>query len=88
MNKGQIGFFDEENRYEKLRQHRTIDKNRKMWYNKIMEKQMTPADITDELRAARINKRIFLEKLDEIIPWKNFIDIIQPCRHGGHERDY
>jgi len=44
---------------------------------------MTLADITDELRAARTNKRIFLEKLDEIIPWKNFIDIIQPCYYKG-----
>lgn len=48
-----------------------------------MVRQMTLADITDELRAARTNKKIFLEKLEDIIPWKTFIDIIQPCYYKG-----
>lgn len=34
-----------------------------------MERQMTLAEINDELGAARTNKKEFLEKLEAIIPW-------------------
>lgn len=39
---------------------------------------MTLTEITDELSAARTNKRDFLNKLETIIPWEEFMEIIQP----------
>ncbi len=44
---------------------------------------MTLAEITDELSAARTNKRDFLNKLDTIIPWEAFIEIIKPSYYKG-----
>jgi Transposase and inactivated derivatives, IS5 family len=44
---------------------------------------MTLAEINDELGAARTNKKVFLEKLERIIPWANFIEIIKPCYYKG-----
>lgn len=44
---------------------------------------MTLAEITDELSAARTNKRDFLNKLDTIIPWEAFIEIIKPGYYKG-----
>ena len=43
-----------------------------------MERQMTLAEINDELGAARTNKKEFLEKLEAIIPWETFLELIQP----------
>lgn len=37
---------------------------------------MTLAEINDELGAARTNKKNFLDKLESIIPWETFIEII------------
>lgn len=48
-----------------------------------MDRQMTLAEINDELGAARTNKKVFLEQLERIIPWANFIEIIQPCYYKG-----
>ena len=39
---------------------------------------MMLAEINDELSAARTNKKEFLNKLEAIIPWEEFIRIIQP----------
>ncbi len=39
---------------------------------------MTLAEINDELGAARTNKKEFLEKLEAIIPWETFLELIQP----------
>lgn len=48
-----------------------------------MERQMILAEINDELSAARTNKKDFLNKLDEIIPWEEFIKIIKPSYYKG-----
>lgn len=48
-----------------------------------MERQMTLAEMKDELSAARTNKREFLDKLEAIIPWEEFIKIIQPSYYKG-----
>ena len=48
-----------------------------------MDRQMTLAEIKEEFGAARTNKKEFLEKMDRIIPWDKFIDIIQPCYYKG-----
>ncbi|MBO5264817.1 MAG: hypothetical protein J6A93_02545, partial [Ruminococcus sp.] len=47
-----------------IRQHRTIVKSEKIWYNRDMNRQMTLAEMNDELGAARTNKKEFLEKLE------------------------
>ena len=43
-----------------------------------MERQMTLAEMNDELGAARTNKKDFLDKLERIIPWETFLELIQP----------
>jgi IS5 family transposase len=48
-----------------------------------MERQMRLAEISDELSAARTNKREFLNRLEAIIPWEEFIKIIQPSYYKG-----
>lgn len=48
-----------------------------------MERQMTLAEINDELGAARTNKKEFLEKLEAIIPWETFVELIQPSYYKG-----
>ena len=44
---------------------------------------MTLAEINDELGAARTNKKEFLEKLEAIIPWETFVELIQPSYYKG-----
>ncbi len=44
---------------------------------------MILAEINDELSVARTNKKDFLNKLDEIIPWEEFIKIIKPSYYKG-----
>lgn len=44
---------------------------------------MTLAEIKDELGAARTNKKEFLDKLENIIPWDKFIEIIKPSYYKG-----
>lgn len=48
-----------------------------------MNRQMTLAEINDELGAARTNKKEFLEKLERIIPWTEFIKLIKPYYYKG-----
>lgn len=48
-----------------------------------MERQMTLAEINDEFGAARTNKKEFLEKMDNIIPWVAFVELIQPYYYKG-----
>lgn len=44
---------------------------------------MTLAEINDELGAARTNKKEFLEKLEAIIPWETFLELILPSYYKG-----
>ena len=44
---------------------------------------MTLAEMNDEFGAARTNKKEFLEKMDQIIPWEEFVEIIQPYYYKG-----
>ena len=44
---------------------------------------MMLAEINDELSAARTDKREFLDKLEAIIPWEEFIKIIKPSYYKG-----
>ena len=42
---------------------------------------MRLAEMEDELSAARTNKREFLNKLEEIIPWEEFIQFAAEYPH-------
>ena len=44
---------------------------------------MTLAEMNDELGAARTYKKEFLEKLERIIPWTEFIKLIKPYYYKG-----
>ena len=44
---------------------------------------MTLAEMNDELGAARTNKKEFLEKLERIIPWTEFRELIEPHYYKG-----
>ena len=44
---------------------------------------MTLAEINDEFGAARTNKKEFLEKMDSIIPWIAFVELVQPHYYKG-----
>ncbi len=44
---------------------------------------MTLAEINDELGAARTNKKEFLGKLEAIVPWEIFLELIQPSYYKG-----
>ena len=48
-----------------------------------MERQMTLAEMNDEFGAARTNKKEFLEKMDRIIPWEEFVSIVKPHYYRG-----
>ena len=48
-----------------------------------MMRQMTLAEIGDELSAARTSKKEFLEKIEKIIPWEEWIKIIKPYYYKG-----
>lgn len=48
-----------------------------------MNKQLTLSFITDELAQAKTSKKTFLEKMEKLIPWKEWIEIIKPCYYKG-----
>lgn len=49
-----------------------------MWQNRNMKKQITLSMISDELPQAGTRKKEFLEQMDKIIPWSEWIEIIKP----------
>lgn len=44
-----------------------------------METQLKLAMMNDELGQARTSKKEFLDKIESIITWDKFIEIIEPC---------
>ena len=48
-----------------------------------MDKQMTLSALTDELAQARTRKKEFLEQMERIIPWSEWLGIIQPHYYKG-----
>ena len=47
---------------------------------------MNLAEINDELGAARTNKKEFLNRLEAIIPWETFLELIQPSYYKGEDQ--
>ena len=48
-----------------------------------MNKQITLSAFTDELAQVRTKKKEFLEQINRIIPWGEWITLIQPCYYKG-----
>lgn len=48
-----------------------------------MDKQMTMSALSDELAQVRTKKKKFLDQIERIIPWKEWLAIIQPCYYKG-----
>ena len=48
-----------------------------------MNKQLTLSAINDELAEVRTKKKEFLAQMDRIIPWDEWIVLIQPCYYKG-----
>ena len=48
-----------------------------------MNKQMSLSAFTDELAQVRTKKKEFLEQMNRIIPWGEWIALIQPCYYKG-----
>ena len=44
---------------------------------------MTLAEMNDEFGAARTNKKEFLERMDQIILWVEFVELVQPFYYKG-----
>ena len=40
--------------------------------------QITIAELSDEMLQARTNKKEFVEKIDALIPWDEWVRIIEP----------
>lgn len=48
-----------------------------------MNKQMSLSALSDELAQVRTKKKEFLEEINRIVPWGEWINLIQPCYYKG-----
>jgi IS5 family transposase len=48
-----------------------------------MNKQMSLSGLSDELAQVRTKKKEFLAEIDRIVPWGEWIALIQPCYYKG-----
>lgn len=48
-----------------------------------MDKQMTLSAFCDELAQVRTKKKEFVKQIEGIVPWKEWLAIIQPCYYKG-----
>ena len=48
-----------------------------------MDKQMSLSAINDELAQVRTKKKAFLEQIERLIPWGEWLSLIQPCYYKG-----
>ena len=48
-----------------------------------MDKQMTMSFWTDELAEVRTHKKEFLEQMDRLVPWGEWVKKIQPRYYKG-----
>lgn len=51
--------------------------------NKNIDKKMTIRAISDELAHVRTKKKEFLAQTERIVPWKEWVAMIQPCYYKG-----
>ena len=48
-----------------------------------MNKQMTMSEIRDELKQAQTPKKELLERMEQIIPWTEWEEIVKPYYYFG-----
>ena len=48
-----------------------------------MDKQITMSALSDELAQVRTKKKEFLAQIERIVPWKEWLALIQPCYYKG-----
>ena len=48
-----------------------------------MNKQISLSFTDDELKRAKTNKKEFLEKIERIMPWDKFEELVRPCYYKG-----
>ena len=48
-----------------------------------MEKQLSMSALSDELQQVRTKKKEFLAEIDRIVPWREWINLIQPHYYKG-----
>ena len=48
-----------------------------------MDKQVTISVFSDELAQVRTKKKEFLAQIERIVPWKEWLSLIQPCYYKG-----
>ena len=48
-----------------------------------MNKQITLSVFSDELASVRTKKKEFLEQIDRLVPWGEWITEIRPCYYKG-----
>ena len=48
-----------------------------------MNKQLSLSAISDELAQAKTRKKEFLEQMNKIIPWGEWVSLVEPCYYKG-----
>ena len=48
-----------------------------------MNKQISLSTLNDELTQVRTKKKEFLEQIERIVPWGEWINLIKPCYYKG-----
>ena len=48
-----------------------------------MDKQTSMSFFTDELAEVKTHKKEFLEQMDQLIPWSEWVELIKPCYYKG-----
>ena len=48
-----------------------------------MNKQISLSTLSDELSQVRTKKKEFLEQIERIVPWGEWINLIKPCYYKG-----
>lgn len=44
---------------------------------------MTMSALSDELAQVQAKKKEFLTQIEQIVPWKEWLELIQPCYYKG-----
>ena len=52
-----------------------------------MKKQITLSDLSDELAQRKTKKKEFLNRIDRIVPWAEWLKIIEPHYYKGKQRN-
>ena len=60
-----------------------VAKQSKIWYNNDMDKQLTMSFWQDELSGVKTHKKEFLEQMDRLVPWGEWVKRIQPHYYKG-----